>query len=198
MTPVATRTVVLGAALVALGGALACGSREAPPSTQEPRVATSPSASPAADAALALDAATTTTTGTATATVDAATAPAVAVRAAEPVMLERLVPVEAMLSTEREGNPGGFTSEELDRTIRARAAAVKACYQKAIQHRDLAGKIVVRLRIAPDGHVESATVAASTLRDAPTEACVVKVLKDLRFAPRGPATVTYPFIFSSG
>lgn len=92
-----------------------------------------------------------------------------------------------------------FGSNEIDRVMYASKAAIKRCYQTELENnKELSGKVVVAFTIGANGSVASATIKRTTLGSPPAEACIVAEIKKLRFPPKGPASVTYPFIFSRG
>jgi TonB family protein len=74
--------------------------------------------------------------------------------------------------------------------------AVSDCYSRnAI--RSQTGRMTVEFRIKGDGTVSEAKLESSDLHNTALEACVVEVVKKMRFpALNGPETVTtFPFIF---
>lgn len=89
---------------------------------------------------------------------------------------------------------------DIDRVIRARATALRKCYQQQLERRPaLAGKVIIRFEITPDGGVTEATVTSTTMNDATVERCLVKEVRGLTFpAASAPSTVTYPFVFVQG
>ena len=89
--------------------------------------------------------------------------------------------------------------DTIDQIVKAHAGAIDACYQRALD-RDpgLAGTVKATFAIAPDGHVTSARVAATTLHSPAVDSCVLGILRSLSFPPRGGGTVNYPFVFSRG
>jgi hypothetical protein len=97
-------------------------------------------------------------------------------------------------------DPGQLTKNDIDSTVKAGAGAIRSCYQKELKaHPDLAGKVVVKFRIAGDGSVASAAVVTSTLGSDAAVACIVAAVKQLKFPAKGAVSnVSYPFIFSHG
>jgi hypothetical protein len=90
------------------------------------------------------------------------------------------------------------TSNDVDRVIRANAAALRACYQRELNRNpDLnRGKVEVRFTIER-GRVTKAAVSKTTLNEPAVEACVVREVSKLKFPQGVEGTITYPFMFSS-
>jgi hypothetical protein len=83
-------------------------------------------------------------------------------------------------------------------TIRAGLPEVKDCFEKALR-RDprLAGKVTVRVAIAPSGAVASVGFDASSIADASFLACVKARIAAWRFGPAGEdSEVVYPLVFA--
>jgi hypothetical protein len=98
-----------------------------------------------------------------------------------------------------EGDLGGLTAEEINKVVRARKNAIRACYERELQRMpNLDGKIVFLWKIGSAGAVTSAKVKQSTMKNGAVEDCIVRQIQGMKFpAPRGGlATVTYPFIFA--
>ncbi|HTR51560.1 MAG TPA: AgmX/PglI C-terminal domain-containing protein [Kofleriaceae bacterium] len=92
-----------------------------------------------------------------------------------------------------------LTREDIDRVVKARAGAIEACYQHALNtDSSLAGTVKVNWAITPDGHVTSARVAATTLRSPAVDSCVLGVIRGMHFPARGGGNVSYPFVFARG
>jgi hypothetical protein len=99
------------------------------------------------------------------------------------------------------GNFEGLTAEEINKEIRKRASAFRACYQRELNRQPgLAGKLVMHFSISGDGAVKSSrTVGGSTLRNDAIEQCVGGILSTIHFrATGGVSNVNYPFVFSQG
>ena len=92
----------------------------------------------------------------------------------------------------------GLQAAQIDKVLKVRAAAFRACYQKELDKNvKLAGKAVVRFEIAANGTVKTATVRSSTLASATVGTCITGTVRRLKFpASAGPTIVTYPFVFS--
>jgi hypothetical protein len=100
---------------------------------------------------------------------------------------------------EPEDAPNRLTSKEIDDVIRRRASLFRSCYQNQVNHLpDLAGSVVMRFVIATDGSVRNAKRSGGTLRNDGVTQCMERNMGLLQFPPKGPATVTYPFVFSIG
>lgn len=95
---------------------------------------------------------------------------------------------------------GGLSREVIRRVIRRQLNAVRYCYEQRLLARpDLEGRVSVAFVIGPDGAVQSASVASSTLADEATESCVVGVVRRSTFPPNesGVISVSYPFVFQA-
>ena len=109
-------------------------------------------------------------------------------------------PKEAQLSLGGEGaHVSGFLSrEQIDRVVRANQAAIKYCFETALQRAPkLTGAVHIQWRIDRQGHVTTSRVSKSTLGDAGVEGCIVRQVKRWQFPlpDGGEVDVTYPFIF---
>ena len=72
---------------------------------------------------------------------------------------------------------------------------MRNCYERQLlSDADLAGEVVLKWTITPEGKTDGITVTDSTLGNAEVEACLTRVMKRVRFAkPEGEGcTVTYP------
>ncbi len=95
---------------------------------------------------------------------------------------------------------GAVDSASVAKTIKGSSAAVKRCYDKALlANPTLKGKVSVTILINEKGRVESIDIAEDTLKDAETIKCIKGVISRLRFPKPegGPASVTFPFMFSN-
>lgn len=93
---------------------------------------------------------------------------------------------------------GAHSVEEIDRVFRSRAGVFRACYQREVAHDPkLAGKLVYTITIDENGAVTRVEQKPSTLKSKAVAACMSSQLKRLKFAAKGKAIVTYPFVFAS-
>ena len=94
---------------------------------------------------------------------------------------------------------GSLSKEEIARVIRRHLNQIKYCYEKELTKKpNLRGKVTSRFIIAGTGRVQVAKVYQTTMGYAPTEKCIVRIIKMMRFPqPRGGGivSVTYPFMF---
>jgi len=96
---------------------------------------------------------------------------------------------------------GALSRDDIDRVVKAHLAQIRYCYQKELQKNpELAGKVVIKFVIAPDGSVSSAKVQSTTLNNVIVENCICQ--RFLRFTfdetkGGGIVIVTYPFVFNS-
>ncbi|MBA3395752.1 MAG: AgmX/PglI C-terminal domain-containing protein [Deltaproteobacteria bacterium] len=109
-------------------------------------------------------------------------------------------PVNVAIATGT-GDFGGYTEDEINRVVKARAGVFRACYQKELNRSPgIGGKLVIKFKIGADGAVQSASNAGgSTLSNEAVEGCVKSNVMRLKFPPKGAiANVIYPFVFSQG
>lgn len=95
---------------------------------------------------------------------------------------------------------GFLSAEQVNRVVRANRAAIKYCYENALQRQaGLKGVVHVSWQIALSGSVKSARLAKSTLNNSKVEGCIVRQIKRWRFPKPdgGEVAVTYPFFFGS-
>ena len=99
------------------------------------------------------------------------------------------------------GASTGFCKKSnIKSVVRRRAGAIRACYEARLQlNPKLAGKITARWTINADGSVKGAS-ARGSLKDAKVKACLLRVLRRMRFAkPEGGiCIVNWPFVFNTG
>jgi TonB family protein len=110
---------------------------------------------------------------------------------------ERRVPVVRPEAPALDEPVAGFDAQQLARTIRARLAEVRACYERALKRRpDIGGRLVLRFTLTPAGTVASVEVDEDTLGDPDVTACVRNAVASWRFtAPPRRVEVTFPFVF---
>jgi hypothetical protein len=108
-------------------------------------------------------------------------------------------PIEIKQPPVGPGDGPEITAKEIDEVVRRKAGMFRACYQKEVnRHPELSGSVVMRFVIAKDGSVRSAKQSGGTLKHEGVASCMELNIGQLRFPPKGPATVTYPFVFSLG
>lgn len=94
---------------------------------------------------------------------------------------------------------GSLPKKVIGRIVRRWASRIRYCYERQlIQHPELTGKLVVFFVINPNGRVQTAKIASSTLQNRPLERCVVSIFRVMRFpAPFGGGIVhvRYPLLF---
>ncbi|MCB9621622.1 MAG: energy transducer TonB [Sandaracinus sp.] len=107
---------------------------------------------------------------------------------------------EVRVSVEQ-GRPsvsGYLSAEQINRVVRANAAAIRYCYEVEVQRQpNLRGRVEIAWRINLQGAVTTSRVASSTLRNPRVEGCIVRQVRRWRFPQPdgGEVNVTYPFIF---
>ncbi|MBX3251038.1 MAG: energy transducer TonB [Myxococcales bacterium] len=101
----------------------------------------------------------------------------------------------------QQGTPrvsGYLSAEQINRVVRANAAAIRYCYEVEVQRQpNLRGRVEIAWRINRQGAVTTSRVASSTLNNARVEGCIVRQVQRWRFPEPdgGEVNVTYPFIF---
>lgn len=96
------------------------------------------------------------------------------------------------------GNVTGRSLEELQLVFDRNKGAFYVMYQRELrEHPNARGKIVVRMTIAPSGHVTSCTIVSSELHSPEFEKKVVARVLLMDFGPKnvGDFTVDYPIVF---
>jgi len=100
------------------------------------------------------------------------------------------------------GGVSGFCKkQDVMRTVRRRAAAIRACYEVALQLQpDLKGKLTVKWTINLAGKVQGVQMVGNTMKNKKVERCVKKVVGRMRFKkPKGGiCIIKWPFVFSAG
>jgi len=94
---------------------------------------------------------------------------------------------------------GSVDSKSISKIVQRNARAVKRCYEKGLlANPSLKGKVSVTIMINMMGRVESVDIVANTLGDASVTRCIKGVVRRWRFPKPdgGPASVTFPFVFS--
>jgi len=75
-----------------------------------------------------------------------------------------------------------LTEYEIQQLINSRQNSLMHCYADALaDNPDLQGRVDMRFGIASDGHLSLVKVTGSTLRDKPTEDCLVASAREWRF-----------------
>jgi TonB family protein len=94
---------------------------------------------------------------------------------------------------------GSVDSKSISNIVKRNAGAVKRCYEKGLlANPSLKGKVSVTIMINMMGRVESVDIVANTLGDDSVTRCIKGVVRRWRFPKPdgGPASVTFPFVFS--
>jgi hypothetical protein len=91
--------------------------------------------------------------------------------------------------------------QDLEAQLATAHRPITACYERALKKNpDLAGKLVVKFRIAETSKVPTfIELAATGMKEPELEKCVVMETQEVRLsaAPGVPLSVTYPLEFSS-
>lgn len=96
---------------------------------------------------------------------------------------------------------GGLDQDVIAAIIRRYLSQIQNCYeQQLVKKPQLKGKVTVAFTIAGDGSVRAAQVLETTLKNDPTEKCIIGRIKNWKFPkPKGGGTVgvKYPFLLMS-
>jgi TonB family protein len=93
---------------------------------------------------------------------------------------------------------GSLDPKLIVKTIRARMAGFKACYENALKRSpNLQGKVTVTFTIDEEGRVTEASVEQDSLGDPDVGRCIVGIFKRLRFPKpdEGSVQASFPFVF---
>lgn len=96
---------------------------------------------------------------------------------------------------------GFLSKEQINRVVQANRAAIKYCFESALQHEPhLSGAMTAHWRIDRSGAVATVRVAKTTLSNAKVEGCVLRQIKRWQFPKPdgGEVDVDYPFLFRGG
>lgn len=93
---------------------------------------------------------------------------------------------------------GRVPPEVIQRIVRQRWGALRACYEDGLRRRgEFSGRVSVKFVVTHDGSVGTAMDAGSDISDKKTIECVVDVFRHLVFpAPDGNITVVYPLMLA--
>ncbi|MEW5853878.1 MAG: AgmX/PglI C-terminal domain-containing protein [Myxococcota bacterium] len=93
---------------------------------------------------------------------------------------------------------GSLDPKVITKTIRARMAGFKACYENALKRSpNLQGKVTISFTIDEEGRVSEASVENDTLGDPEVGRCIANLFKRIRFPKPDEGTVqaSFPFVF---
>jgi hypothetical protein len=94
---------------------------------------------------------------------------------------------------------GAADPEKVREVVSSHRAALRSCYERGVlENPNLAGTCTVRIVIAGDGTVGTASMQGSTLHWLSTERCLLQLVRTWRFpapADGRTAAVDYPFTF---
>ena len=109
------------------------------------------------------------------------------------------VEVKAPRVSSRAHRDQGLVVERRNRSRDSSTLEPDKYYEKELTKKpNLRGKVTSRFIIAGTGRVQMAKVYQTTMGYAPTEKCIIRIIKMMRFPqPRGGGivSVTYPFMF---
>jgi hypothetical protein len=94
---------------------------------------------------------------------------------------------------------GSMTKAQIKRGIDAGATSIRSCYEQAlVVWPRIAGRVMTRFIIAPDGTVDSSEITSSELGKEAVECCISSTMATLVFDPPqggGIVVVSFPYIF---
>ncbi len=109
--------------------------------------------------------------------------------------------VQVGMTTGNPNSEGGLTKDQINRVVRAHAAAVRYCYEKELQRAPkLEGKIEVFWVIRTNGTVDRTKIASSGMGSLGVESCIERQVKQWQFPKSDAETIvqSYPFLFKGG
>jgi hypothetical protein len=109
--------------------------------------------------------------------------------------------VQVGLETGTAEAAGGLTRDQINRVVKAHAAAIRYCYEKELQRQpSLSGKIALYWVIRPNGSVDRSRVATTTMGSRAVEGCMERQVRNWQFPRSDTETIvqSYPFFFKGG
>jgi TonB family protein len=94
---------------------------------------------------------------------------------------------------------GEVDREALNRYVKARKAAIVACYEKELKRNpSMKGKVVVRFSISTSGRATEIEIEENTLGNDAVSACIKAIIRTwmFPFKPESDVPVAFPFVFS--
>ena len=121
--------------------------------------------------------------------------PSCPVAAPPPVMVAPALP--AVVFPPRIVASPAVEDPRIRNTVRANYGKFQRCYEKGLQRNpSLQGRVVVRLKIDPDGEVDTVRDHGSTMPDRRVVKCILDVYDDIEFPESYGITAVYPLDFS--
>jgi hypothetical protein len=94
---------------------------------------------------------------------------------------------------------GEVDRDALNRYVKARKAAIVACYEKELKRNPtMKGKVVVRFSISTSGRATEIDIEENTLGNDAVSACIKAIIRTwvFPFKPESEVPVAFPFVFS--
>ena len=107
--------------------------------------------------------------------------------------------VRLSVTTDSAQASGAFDPDLLSRVIQSHAEELRDCYERALVRKPgLAGKVLIRLLVGPDGRAKNTDVLRSTVGDRGLESCILERIATWSFPlPEGERNaVQFPLIFT--
>ena len=95
--------------------------------------------------------------------------------------------------------PGGCDKGDITRSVRARAATLRACYEtQLVDKPDLSGRVTVQWTITGDGSVTGEKIIDDTLKNQAVTDCVLRAISQIKFIKpeTGVCVLQWPFVFN--
>lgn len=95
---------------------------------------------------------------------------------------------------------GSLPKEVIRRVVQTHINEVKDCYEAQLTtNKDLAGKVMVRFVINPNGKVTESAIEESSLKNTKVETCIADAIRNWEFPQPagGKVVVSYPFVLAS-
>ena len=117
----------------------------------------------------------------------------------EPVLVPGLVVDTSAVSPPLRVRHGSADPEKVREVVSSQRAELRSCYERGVlENPNLSGICTVRIVIAGNGAVGTASMQGSTLHWLSMERCLLQLIRTWRFPPPADgktAAVDYPFIF---
>ena len=117
----------------------------------------------------------------------------------EQSLLRSLVVDTSAVSPPLRLRPGSLDPEKVREIVSSHRAELRSCYQQAVtENPSLSGTCTVRIVVAGDGAVGSASLYGSTFRSLSLGRCLLQLVRTWRFPPPADGkavAVDYPLVF---
>lgn len=107
----------------------------------------------------------------------------------------------AKLNIAQGQSTGGCDKGDISKNVRARATAIRACYETQLLSKpDLQGKVTVQWTITSEGSVSNDKIVNDSLSNNAVTDCVLRAIRRIKFMKpeAGVCVIQWPFVFSPG